>query len=81
MGLHTSAPMSNRRPSSSFDQNDYHRVGVTDLSKIREQSERRLADTRSPGETRVHIHDFEDPCRGNTHEDYTFVFGREVWVA
>jgi hypothetical protein len=81
MGLHTSAPMTNRRPNQSFDKNDYHKAGMTDLSKMREQAERALADTRSPGETRVHIHEHKDPCRGNTHEDFTFVFGREVWVA
>jgi hypothetical protein len=81
MGQHTSSPMANRRANETFDKNDYHKAAMTDLSKMREQAERALVDTRSPSETRIHIHEHKVPCRANPHEDYTFVFGREEWNA
>jgi len=61
----------------------YHREGVTDLQKMRDDSMRRLKDT-PPGETRIHFHAYSivtdvlpgQPipvqCGPFPHEDYVF---------
>lgn len=57
-------------------QHHYHYVGMTDLSKIREQLRDRLNDKRDPTESTLHLHPQGAGCEDQEHE----IFAHEVKV-
>lgn len=52
-------------PSTAFVRNAYHRVGITDLDKIRDSA----FDNVNKGiSTILHLHTHGDECKGQKHE-------------